>query len=161
MNRLIVGMDRKRGIAKHGYRPWYIPDDRAYFIKQTKTYGGNVLVGGTTFRNALKSQPLPERTTFLVTKSQQPIAGVQLVADAVTWLKSLDHQDVWVIGGASIYKQVIDAGLADELYITHIDADFECDQFFPEYEEQFRLLDKSETYEQNGFHYSYARYVPA
>jgi dihydrofolate reductase len=134
MIRLIVAIDRKRGIAKHGYQPWYIPDDEAYFIRQSKSYGGNVLVGGTTFRDSFKSKPLSERT-------------------------SLKDQDIWVVGGASVYTQVIDAGLADELYITHIDADFGCDQFFPEYESKFHLSSQNEPSEQNGFHFTYARYT--
>jgi dihydrofolate reductase len=159
MIRLIVAIDRKRGIAKHGYQPWYIPDDEAYFIRQSKSYGGNVLVGGTTFRDSFKSKPLSERTTYLLTRDEHPIDGVQSVHDLSTWLTSLKDQDIWVVGGASVYTQVIDAGLADELYITHIDADFGCDQFFPEYESKFHLSSQNEPSEQNGFHFTYARYT--
>lgn len=159
MNRLIVAIDRERGIAKHGYRPWYIPDDGLYFMRQTKSHGGNVLVGGTTFRRALKSQPLIDRTTYVVTRNEQPIDGVHLVHDLLTWLSSFKDKDVWVIGGSEVYYQVMEAGLADELYITDIDADFGCDQFFPDYESTFRCLRRSKPQEQNGFHYTYARYV--
>jgi dihydrofolate reductase len=158
MIRLIAAIDRKRGIAKHGYQPWYIPDDEAYFVKQSKSYGGNVLVGGTTFRDSFKSKPLTGRTTYLLTRNEQPINGVQLVHDLKPWLKSMGNQDVWVVGGASVYQQVIDAGLADELYITHIDADFGCDQFFPEYQPEFRVSSAGQPQTQNGFHFNYARY---
>jgi dihydrofolate reductase len=159
MIRLIAAIDRKRGIAKHGYRPWYIPDDHAYFINKSKSSGGNILVGGTTFRDAFKGKPPPERTTYLLTRNEDPIDGVTLVHDLQAWLESLDNKDIWVAGGAAVYQQVIDSGLADELYLTHIDADFGCDQFFPEYESKFSLSSQNQAQEQNGFHFSYACYT--
>jgi len=159
MIRLIVAMDRKRGIARHGSRPWDIPDDMAYFVEQTKSHGGVVLVGGTTFRNDLKGKPLAQRITYVLTKNNQPIHGVQLVHDLRRWFAGLGNQDVWVIGGANVYEQVMKADLADELYITQIDADLDCDQFFPEYEAKFHLDSQSEPHEQNGFHFTYSRYT--
>jgi dihydrofolate reductase len=157
MIRLIVAIDRKRGIAKHGYQPWYIPDDEAYFVRQSKSHGGQVLVGGTTYRDSFKNKPLEGRTTYLLTRDTHPIADVHLVHDLSSWLAQ-QHEDIWVVGGSSVYQQVIDAGQADELYITHIDADFACDQFFPEYESKFRLKSQSEPQTENGFTFTYATY---
>lgn len=157
MIRLIAAVDRKRGIAKHGYQPWAIPDDEAYFVTHSKSHGGQVLVGGTTYRDSFKSKPLEGRTTYLLTRNTQPIAGVQLVHDLSSWLTE-QQQDIWVVGGSSVYQQVIDGGQADELYLTMIDADFACDQFFPEYESKFRLMSKSERRSENGFHFTYAIY---
>lgn len=158
MIRLIAAIDQKRGIAKHGFQPWYIPDDEAYFARQTKTHGGNVLVGGTTYRDSFKSKPLTERTTYLLTRSHEAINGVQLVHDLEQWITSRSNQDIWVVGGASVYRQIIDNNQADELYLTFIEADFGCDQFFPEYQANFQLLSQSEPHDQNGFHFSYACY---
>jgi|ERR1039458_355985 dihydrofolate reductase len=159
MIRLIAAIDRKGGIAKHGYQPWYIPEDEAYFTKQTKSHGGNVLTGGTTFRDSYKGNPLVGRTNYLLTRNIQPIEGVLLVHDLKEWLATIGNQDIWVAGGASLFQQVIDAGKADELYITHIDADFGCDQFFPDYQAKFRLISQSGQLAQNGFNFSYARYA--
>jgi dihydrofolate reductase len=159
MIRLLVAIDRKRGIAKHGYTPWYIPDDMANFVKLSKSDGGNILVGGTTFRNALNAKPLEGRNNYLLTKDEQPIAGVELVHDLHAWLTTMSSQDIWVIGGARVYEQLLDDNLADELYITHIDADFRCDQFFPDYQSKFRLTSQSESKEQNGFNYTFGVYT--
>jgi dihydrofolate reductase len=161
MIRVLAALDRKRGIAKHGYQPWYIADDEAYFAKLSKAYGGNVLVGGITFRNALKSKPLAGRTTYLLTKNQQSINGVHLVHDLDAWLGTANNQDIWVIGGASVYEQIMAKNLADELYLTHIDADFNCDQFFPDYESKFHVHSHSEPKEQNGFRYIFSVYTKA
>jgi dihydrofolate reductase len=158
MIRLIVAMDRQRGIAKNGSRPWSLTEDMAYFARQTKSHGGTVLVGGATFRGDLKGKALAERTTYLLTKDSQPIEGVQLVHDLGTWLAGL-QRDIWVVGGGSVYQQIVDSNQADELYITQIDADFGCDQFFPEYEEKFRLHSQSEPHSQNGFRFTYNCYT--
>jgi dihydrofolate reductase len=159
MIRLIAAIDLKRGIAKHGYMPWSIPEDEAYFSEQTKTYGGNVLTGGVTFRDSYKGKPLKDRTNYVLSRNVQPIEGVQVVNDLMAWLATMGNKDIWVAGGANVFQQIIDAGKADELYITHIDADFGCDQFFPDYQAKFRLVKQSDTHSQNGFNFTYAIYA--
>jgi dihydrofolate reductase len=158
MNRLIVAVDRKLGLAKRGFQPWYIPDDEQYFTQQTKSYGGNVLIGRTTFET-FKHGPLAGRKNYVLTHSQDPIEDVTLVHDLSKFLDDFQDQDVWIVGGAKVFEEVIKLGKADELYITHIDADFGCDQFFPDYKNDFKLVEQSEPKEQNGFTFRYARYA--
>lgn len=159
MIRLIAAIDRKRGIAKNGAMPWNIPEDEKYFTTQTKTYGGNVLTGGKTFRDAYKSRPLAGRQNYILTRHKTPAKGVILVHDLATFLEEFKDKDLWVAGGAEIFKEIIDAGRADELYLTHIDADLDCDRFFPEYEGKFKLVGQSAVREQNGFKFTYAKYA--
>lgn len=155
MIRLIAALDRKKGIAKHGVMPWNIPDDEAYFTRMTKAFGGNVLSGGVTFREAYKSKPLEGRQNFILTHNPAPMEGVETVNDLDEFLSKFD-QNLWVAGGAKVFEQVIDR--ADELYLTHIDADFGCDQFFPAYQTDFELIEETARREQNGFVFSYAIY---
>lgn len=156
MIRLIVAVDRNLGLAKKGFQPWYIPDDEQYFSTQTKKYGGNILVGSTTYKTF--RGPLAGRQNFVLTSHNEPIEGVTLVHDLTRFLEDFKDKDLWIVGGAKVFTEVIEAGRADELYITHIDADFKCDQFFPAFDQQFKLAEKSKTHEQNGFHFYYARY---
>jgi dihydrofolate reductase len=158
MIRCIIAIDRKRGLAKHGYMPWNIPDDEAFFTDQTKLYGGNILVGGVTFREAFKSQPLVDRQNYLLTRDKTPVEGITLVHDLDKFLTEMGDTDLWVTGGAKVFEQVLAAGAADELYVTKIDADFGCDQFFPEYEADFQLAQEGELLEENGFTYQYTIY---
>lgn len=158
MNRLIAAIDRKRGLAKHGILPWYIPEDEAYFTDQTKTHGGNVLTGSVTFRNTYHGRSLTKRQNYILTHDQTPIEGVTLVHNLEEFLRTFEPKDLWVAGGAKVFEAVMQANKADELYITHIDANFGCDQFFPEYKSQFTLVEQSEPCEQNGFHFTYAKY---
>lgn len=158
MIRLIVALDRKRGIAKRGYMPWNIPDDEAYFTQNTKLFGGNVLTGGVTFRESYQGKPLAGRQNFILSHDRTPIEGVSLVHDLPVFLEEFKDKELWIAGGANVFQQAIDLGKADELYLTHIDADFGCDQFFPQYENDFELTDKQAEKEQNGFHFTYAIY---
>ncbi len=157
MIRLIVALDNKLGIAKAGKQPWKIPEDEQYFATQTKTYGGNVLSGSTTFKTYNK--PLVDRHNFVLTHSQEPIEGAKLVHDLDKFLEDYQDKDLWVAGGADVYRQIIDAGKADELYITHISADLDCDQFFPEFEANFTKIEESETHHQNDYAFTYAKYT--
>ena len=159
MIRLIAAIDRRRGLAKHGILPWYIPEDEKYFTDQTKTHGGHVLTGSTTFKNTYKGKPLAGRQNYILTHHDEPIEGAELVHDLTKFLAGFQDKDLWVAGGAGVFEEVIKAGQADELYLTHIDADFRCDQFFPAYEKDFKLIEQTEPREQNGFHFTYARYA--
>ena len=158
MIRLIVAIDRQRGLAKRGGMPWYIPNDEHYFTEQTKTHGGTVLTGGKTFREAYGAKPLADRQNYILTHDDTPIEGVTLIHDLEKFLDDFADQELWIAGGATVFEQVIAAGKADELYLTHIDADFGCDQFFPAYD-GFALSQQGESQEQNGFNFRYNIYT--
>lgn len=157
MIRLIAAIDRKRGLAKQGFQPWYIPDDEAYFTEQTGAHGGIVLVGSTTYKTF--KGPLAGRKNYVLTRDTKPIEGVTLVHDLAPFLRDFEDKDLWVIGGANVFAQVIESGKASELYLTHIDADFGCIQFFPPYDKKFSLVEQSDLHEQNGFIFTFARYA--
>ncbi len=157
MIRLIAAVDRQRGIGKQGFQPWYIPDDEAYFTKYTKTYGSTILVGSTTYKTF--KGPLNDRQNFVLTRDKTPIEGAELVHNLEHFLKDYRDKDLWVIGGANVFAQVIELGKADELYITKIEADFGCNQFFPDYSSGYTLAEQSELHEQNGFVFAYYKYV--
>lgn len=156
MIRLIAALDRKHGIAKHGIQPWNIPKDEEYFTNKTKTNGAQVLVGRKTFETFKK--PLDGRVNFVYTRKAEPIAGAKVIHDLNDFMNNLQGNDLWVIGGSMLYDQVMNMGKADELYITEIDADFGCDQFFPAYE-NYVLQTSSDVLEQNGFTYRFTVYV--
>ncbi|GAC1503012.1 MAG: dihydrofolate reductase [Candidatus Saccharimonadales bacterium] len=157
MIRLIVAIDNENGMAKHGFQPWYIPDDEKYFTAKTKLYGGNVLIGSTTYKTF--KGPLSGRNNYVLTRNQDQIKDVELVHDLETFLKHYKNNDLWVVGGAGVFEQVIKLGYADEIYITHIKADFGCDQFFPEISKKYKLINRHQDLNQNGFRYYFATYA--
>lgn len=153
MIRLIAAIDWKRGIAKAGVQPWKIPADEHYFSQMTQSNGGIVLMGQKTFD--VIGHPLPERRNYVLTHQMKPGDGVIYVQDLDKFFNE-QTEDIWVIGGASVFEQTI--VVADELYLTQIEADFACDQFFPEYEHVFELKSQSDLHTDNGFLFSYKVY---
>ncbi len=115
------------------------------------------MVGSTTFRTF--KGPLVDRQNYVLTRHAEPIDGVELVHNLDKFLTDFADRDLWVIGGAAVFEEVIKLGKADELYITHIAADLSCDQFFPEYASDFTLVEQGEPQTQNGFSFLYAKYV--
>src|ERR1700679_1620258 len=93
MIRLIAAIDRKRGVAKGGLQPWYIPEDERYFGEQTKKNGGAVLVGSTTFKTF--HEPLAGRQNYVLTSDRTPITGAELVNDLEKFLKDFQNKDLW------------------------------------------------------------------
>ena len=154
MIRHIVAFDQVRGIAKRGVQPWFIPEDEQYFVNKTKTHGGNILVGSTTFK--LFKHPLSERRNFVVTRHAEPISGAEVVNDLEAFLESFTD-DLWIIGGTEIFEQTL--AMADELYVTAIAANFGCDKFYPQTDHEFELISKTDIHEQNGFRFRYEIYA--
>lgn len=154
MIRHIVAIDREYGMAKNGGLPWKIPDDEQYFTDMTKTYGGVTLTGRATYET-FGGQPLKDRQNFVVTHRDDPLPGAVIVHDIDGFFQ--EHPgDVWVIGGSEIFVQTLE--IADELYVTRIDATFDCDRFYPKFEEDFEPTSQSDWKEQNGFRYRYEVY---
>lgn len=146
MIRLIAAIDSNGGIARSGTVPWEIPDDLKHFKHLTTQHGATVLMGRKTYESI--GQPLPGRRNLVLTS--RPIENVETVNS----LKMLDWlNDVWIIGGERVYSQTI--GRADELYLTTIEGDFGCDQFFPAYEADFKLIQRSNPQKQNDYTFYY------
>ena len=154
MIRLIAAVDNKRGIAKHGFQPWHIPNDEKYFLDQTSKWGGEVLMGSKTYE--VIGHPLKDRKNYVASRDAASINGAEVVRDLENFLKTFER-DLWVIGGASVFEQALP--YADELYLTEIQADFGCDQFFPEFQAGFMPFGEEPLQEQNGFLYKYVIYT--
>jgi len=147
-------MDEKQGIAKNGSQPWKLPLEAAHFHALTTSHDGVVLMGRTTFELI---GIMKDRDNYVLTSRTSPIPGVTLVHDLPKFLAELTT-DLWIIGGAKLYESTL--GVADELYITKIAADFGCDTFYPLYEDRFKLMSKVAQPVENGLHYSFYVYRP-
>ena len=153
MIRAIAAIDDKRGIAAHGAIPWDIPQDKQYF--REKTGHDTVLMGYKTYQEF--DQPLPDRHNLVVSRhAYQVRPGFELV-HSLEQLLQAPQDDIWVIGGAGLYEAALD--YCDELYLTHITGDFQCDRYFPVYEEKFTLKSESTPQTQNGYNFRFAVYT--
>ena len=153
MIRLIAAIDNQRGIAKQGRLPWDLPADRHYFAEQTKRYGGRILMGQRTF--ATIGHPLSDRHNYVASRQADSVKGVTYVTQLEAFMRQ-QTEDLWVIGGALIYEQTLQ--WADELYLTEIAADLDCDLFFPAFIHAFDLAQKSPQHSENGLVFTYNIY---
>lgn len=129
---LIAAVAKNNCIGIKNKIPWNIPEDFSYFKKTT--LGKTCLMGQATFESILGyvGQPLPGRKNVVVTldKNYKAPEGVRVFNSLDEAFKKLKDEDVFICGGASIYRQTINR--ADTLYITLVDLEPEGDVFFPE-----------------------------
>ena len=118
-------------------------------------------MGRNTFESIGK--PLPNRTTIIITRNKNYYKDGCLIAHSLEEaieLASTEDQ-VFIIGGAQIYKETLAKDLADQLDITLVHHEFDADAFFPEinldkWEELKREDFKAD--EKNKFDYSFLSY---
>ena len=124
---IIAAVGHHRAIGKDGKLPWHISEDLKRFKRLTT--GNAVLMGRGTWESL--GRPLPGRRNVVLSSS--PVPGVETFSSIEESLRALASAErVFVIGGGSVYAQVLDR--ADELYLTLVDREVEADTFFPPYE---------------------------
>lgn len=128
MTTLVVAMGRNNEIGHQNQLLWHLPKDLRHFKEITA--GHPVVMGRKTFESIGK--PLPNRTNIVVSRQkdwfQEGILIVGTIKEAIKFAKKID-EDIYIIGGGSIYEQTVD--LADRIELTVVDGDFEADVFFP------------------------------
>jgi dihydrofolate reductase len=124
---LIVARARNGVIGRAGTLPWHLPEDLAHF-KRT-TMGHPIVMGRRTWTSI--GRPLPGRRSIVVSSDPDFRApGAEVVPSLDAALRAAgDVPEVFVIGGARLYAEA--AGRAQRILLTHIDADFEGDTYFP------------------------------
>lgn len=141
--KMIVALDRNGGIGKDNKIPWQLPSDLKHFAKMTKGTGNNAIVMGRNTYNSI-GRVLPRRSNIVLTRDTNfdipDIFSVSTFDNLLNHLGSTDFDDIWIIGGATLYRQFLEIpGLISQLYVTEIDEDFQCDTFFLRgYEKLFR-----------------------
>lgn len=140
---MVVAMAANRCIGLDNRMPWHLPADLKHF-KET-TLGRPVIMGRKTFESILATlgKPLPGRTSVVITRNldyrlpavepsgsgrvllaDSPAGALQVLAGA-----GIDADEVFVVGGAEIYRAMLPA--ASRLVVTEIGQDFDGDAFFP------------------------------
>lgn len=115
------------------------------------TLGKTCVMGQATFDSIIGylGRPLPSRKNIVITsnKNYTPPEGVKIFHSLDDAFEQLKNEDVFICGGASIYRQTIDR--VDTLYITHIDQSPEGDTFFPEINK--KIWREASREDHNGF----------
>ncbi|MDF2947055.1 MAG: dihydrofolate reductase [Bacillales bacterium] len=137
---IIVAMDENGLIGKDNDLPWYLPNDLRYFKKITT--GNTILMGRKTFESI--GRPLPNRKNVILTRNKNYFSDNITVIHSIEEIEKLDiGENLYVIGGAEIFKELID--ITDKLYITKIYSTFDGDVFFPKIDWDIWEVESVET----------------
>lgn len=155
---IIAAVARNGVIGKDNQLLWHLPEDMRHFRETTR--GKPVIMGRKTWESLPDAfRPLPGRNNIVVSRNPayQP-AGATLVSslnDAI--LKAGGAKEVFVIGGAELYRQALP--IADRLYLTEIDQDFEGDASFPDIEKSnWEEASREIPHSASGIRYSFVLY---
>lgn len=150
---LIVAYGRNRSIGLNGKMPWNIPGELKRFRRMTT--GNAVIMGRRTFESIGKA--LPGRTNIVISShgdySREGCLNARSLEEAIDLAGDMD---VYISGGAVVYAQALH--LAEKLYITEIDAEFEADAFFPEFDESLYARQVDEAHG-GDIPYTYVTYT--
>lgn len=140
---VVVAMDRKRGIGKDNKLPWNIPEDLKHF--RALTSGHPIIMGRKTFESI--GRPLPNRTNIVITRDStykhEGCTIIHSIEEAIEYAKKKDNEVIFIIGGGQIFSRSL--ALADTLYLTIVDGDFETDTFFPAYPEFTKVVSEKKS----------------
>lgn len=127
---MIAALDTRRGIGLGNAMPWHLPDDFRHF--KELTLGKPMLMGRRTAESL--GRALPGRTNLVLSRTGQvPFDGMRAVTSLQQALQIAGDegaQELCVIGGGEVYRQLIDQ--ANVLHLTWVQAQVPADTFFPE-----------------------------
>ena len=154
---LIVAVYDDWGIGKDGTQPVALSVDRKFFRETTK--GACVIVGRKTLADFPGSRPLPNRVNVVISRGDNAMEGTLLCHSPQEAVElTAQYPRVMVIGGGSIYKQMLP--YCDTAYITKVHTTPESDTYFPnlDADENWELAEVLLSGEENGKEYEMSRY---
>ena len=149
---IIAAVGKNLELGKDNKLIWPIKEDLIYF--KEKTLGKTVVMGKNTFYSIGKA--LPKRNNIVLTSGNLDIDNIKVLHDYKD-VFSLDEDEIYIIGGESIYRLFLP--YADNLYLTEIDKeDTLADSYFPYFDKENynkEIIKKSSSKDLN---YSFVRY---
>ena len=153
---LIVAVDQNWAIGKDGDQLVYLKEDLKRF--RTLTSGHTVILGRKTLATFPGGRPLKNRRNLILSRNPQFQAeGAEVFSSVEELVKQADG-DAFVIGGASVYEQLLP--YCDTAYITKVHAGFPADTYFPNLDQsvEWKVSEESESLEQDGISFHYVTY---
>lgn len=156
----IAAVDKNWAIGKDGKLLISIPEDMKFF--KAATMGAIVVMGRKTLESFPGKRPLKNRTNLVLTRDKtyhpEGVSVFNCLEELKKALAALPSEEIFVIGGESIYRQLIP--FCSQALITKIDKAFEADAFFPclEKEEGWSLSSESPLKTYEGINFTFQAY---
>ena len=156
---IIVAVAKNNVIGKDNQLIWHLPEDLKRFKRLTT--GHTIIMGRRTFESL--GRVLPNRKHVILCNDKQlniDDENVEILPDISMLDKYKDSpEENFIIGGATIYRLLMP--MADKMYVTHIDKEFDGDVYFPQIDEkEWKVVDEEEGPDdgKNTFKYKYVTY---
>ena len=152
---MIVAVDRNWGIGQNNKLLVSIPADMKFFREMTT--GKVVVMGRRTLESFPNGLPLANRTNVILTRNQDYNVKngcvCHTVEETLEELKKYRDQDIFVIGGESVYRQFLP--YCNAVHVTKIDHAYQADAFFPNLDEMEEWEITADSEEQTYFDLEY------
>ena len=156
---IIAAIGKNNELGKNNDLIWRFKEDMDFFKEQTM--GKPMAMGYKTFYSLREGKPLPGRKHIVLTsRNIEENDQIVLVRSLEELLKYIEEykDEVMIIGGASIYKSMLD--YADKLVLTEIDAeDKEADAYFPIFNKEEWNSEELSSHEENNIKYKHLVYT--
>jgi len=158
---IVVAACKNRGIGYKNKLPWKLSKEMKYFKELTIGEKNNaVIMGRNTWLSIPdKNIPLPKRENIVLT-SRVDNMFFKNENEGINFAPSLESihmmygmysfDNIWIIGGERVYNDSLNKGLVDSIFYTEIEADYECDTFFPEIPSNFLNIYESDPIYDSG-----------
>ena len=152
MIRMIAACAKNRVMGHKGTLPWKIKEDWEYFLETTKN--GVLLMGRRCYEDF--TEYASNRQLVVLSRDPQksfPHASKASCLEEGLKLAQSMGNNVWICGGAEIYKNAMP--FSEELYLTQIDEDYDGDVKFPAWDEHFKSEISKKIVTVNGLKLSF------
>lgn len=154
---IIVAIDNNGAIGKDGDLLCHMPADLKHF--KEVTMGHPIVMGSRTYMS-FPRRPLPGRRNIVVSRDpHKQLEGAEMFSSLEEALAATKDKNCFVIGGGSVYEQVMQMGVVERICLTQIHHSFdEADTFFPKIDPtlwQMTEQEEHEADEKNPYPYTY------
>ena len=169
LNIIVAFSTKNFGIGKDGKLPWNIQKDLSHFSKITRN--STIIMGRNTWESIPNDKkPLKTRFNVIVSSNNNLLDNITNTDNVIViqpdlldnYIKSwLNNGDVFIIGGEKLYRKYM--GVADNIYATLIEKNYDCDTFFPiehfgKYEIESYSENLTEFSEEEKCNYRFVKY---
>lgn len=157
---MIVAADKHWGIGNKGQLLVRIPNDQKMFRQET--IGKVVVLGRKTLETFPQQRPLEKRTNIIMSRDKnykvKDAIVVHSVEELMEELKKYPTEDIYIIGGESIYEQMLP--YCDIAHVTKIDYEYQADSHFPDLDadEDWEIVATSEEQTYFDVEYYFVKY---
>lgn len=159
--KVIVAVDLNWGIGYKGSLLQRIPGDMKFFKQMT--LGKIVIMGRETFESLPGKEPLKDRVNIVLSKNEcfnnTGVIACSSIDELFCQLKEYNSDDIFVIGGESIYTQLLP--YCTEAYVTKIENKYIADKYFTDLDRSktWKLVSESDPQTYKDIQYKFVKYV--